>query len=134
MSDKLSESSDERSDRQVIVKVALAVPLRKLFDYRLPASLPVPQSGCRINVQFGNRTMTGLIIDICDSSLLNNEKLKEVDLHNLVRVPKNGICMEVLSWVKPSNMPHLTPTSTSFIHICLNKIGFPCSVSQELKV
>ncbi len=78
MSDKLSESSDERSDRQVIVKVALAVPLRKLFDYRLPASLPVPQSGCRINVQFGNRTMTGLIIDICDSSLLKNEKLKEV--------------------------------------------------------
>ena len=78
MPDRLSESSDERSDQQVVIKVAVAVPLRKLFDYLVPASLPVPQSGCRVNVQFGSRTMTGLVIDVCDSSLLDKEKLKAV--------------------------------------------------------
>ena len=78
MPDRLSESSDERSDQQVVIKVAVAVPLRKLFDYLVPASLHVPQSGCRVNVQFGSRTMTGLVIEVCDSSLLDKEKLRAI--------------------------------------------------------
>ena len=38
MSDKLSESADIRPDRLTVVKVALPVPVRSLFDYRLPCS------------------------------------------------------------------------------------------------
>jgi primosomal protein N' (replication factor Y) len=75
---KLSVSSGEFSEPQAVIKVALPVPVRKVFDYSLPATLPLPQPGCRVLVGFGSRTMTGLVIDVCDSSLLNKEKLKAV--------------------------------------------------------
>ncbi len=46
-----------------VIKVAVPVPLRRLFDY-LPArggALPVP--GCRVEVEFGKRTLTGIVVD-----------------------------------------------------------------------
>ena len=78
MPDKPSECADIRSELPVVVKVVLPVPVRKVFDYLLPESLPAPQPGCRVQVGFGNRTMTGLVVDVCDSSLLKIKKLKEI--------------------------------------------------------
>jgi len=69
---------DVWEDKQLVVKVALAVPLRKLFDYFLPAGVPQPSPGCRVLVGFGKRTMTGLVIKVCDSSHIKKEKLKPV--------------------------------------------------------
>ena len=79
VSDKLSESADIRADRLTIIKVALPVPVRSLFDYSLPSTLPVPRPGCRVRVGFGSRVLTGLVIDISDSSSLDMKKLKFVE-------------------------------------------------------
>ena len=78
VSDKQTESTDERFVNQRVVQVALAVPLRRLFDYILPASLPELRPGCRVKVGFGKRTMTGLVINVCDTSHIKKEKLKPV--------------------------------------------------------
>lgn len=46
----------------LVIGVALAIPLRKLFDYLLPADYPVqPQIGMRVEVPFGKRFLYGLV-------------------------------------------------------------------------
>ena len=60
-----------------ILKVAVDVPLARLFDYRAPAdpgSPPAP--GCRVRVPFGRRRATGLILAVADSSELPNSRLR----------------------------------------------------------
>lgn len=97
--DKLSESADIRPDCVTVVKVALPVPVRSLFDYSVPAAMQIPQPGCRVRVSFGSRMMTGLVIDVCDSSTLDIKKLKTVeDIHDseaLLNIRHLGF----LSWV-----------------------------------
>ena len=68
----------------VIVRVAVPSPLRRLFDYLVPAEMVknVPasalQPGCRVRVTFGRREVTGLIIKCGDTSTLEFEKLKSI--------------------------------------------------------
>ena len=68
----------------VIVRVAVPSPLRRLFDYLVPAEMVknVPasalQPGCRVRVTFGRREVTGLIIKCDDTSTLEFEKLKSI--------------------------------------------------------
>jgi primosomal protein N' (replication factor Y) len=69
---------DGWADKLLVVKVALPVPLRQLFDYFLPAALPQPTPGCRVKVGFGRRTMTGLVVNVCDSSHISKEKIKPI--------------------------------------------------------
>ncbi len=50
-----------------ILKIALPVPLRKVFDYRpLPGALPAP--GVRFLVPFGRRELVGLLIEVGTAS------------------------------------------------------------------
>ena len=63
---------------QHIVQVALPVPLRKTFDYRLPDSLPVPTAGCRVKVPFGQRQLIGVVLGHVANSKLPDNKLKSV--------------------------------------------------------
>ncbi|GMT40993.1 MAG: primosomal protein N' [bacterium] len=76
--DNLSETSDERQERLVVVRVALPVPVRKIFDYTVPATLALPRPGCRVRVDFSGRILTGLVIEKSNSSLLDIKKLKAV--------------------------------------------------------
>jgi primosomal protein N' (replication factor Y) len=49
-----------------LLRVALPVPLRRVFDYTVPAGWPEDalRPGCRVRVPFGRgRTLTGLIVD-----------------------------------------------------------------------
>ena len=46
--------------RDSLVKVALPVPLRQAFNYRLAG--PVPQPGTRVRVPFRNRTVVGWVL------------------------------------------------------------------------
>ena len=68
----------------VIVRVAVPSPLRRLFDYLVPAetvkNAPASalQPGCRVRVTFGRREVTGLIIECVDTSTFELEKLKSV--------------------------------------------------------
>ena len=68
----------------VIVRVAVPSPLRRLFDYLVPAEMVTDappsalQPGCRVKVTFGRREITGLIIECADTSTFALEKLKPV--------------------------------------------------------
>jgi primosomal protein N' (replication factor Y) (superfamily II helicase) len=59
------------------VRVALDVPLPRLFDYSLPEGASVA-SGDRVTVQFGRRSKTGVVIDAESQSALALDRLKAI--------------------------------------------------------
>ncbi|MFU8877231.1 MAG: primosomal protein N', partial [Wenzhouxiangellaceae bacterium] len=61
-----------------IVRVALAVPLFRLFDYRTEAA-PAPPVGSRVVVPFGKRSVIGVVVEHASGSELAAEKLKPVE-------------------------------------------------------
>lgn len=77
-SDNVYELPDKRSEKEIIVQVALDVPLRKLFDYKVPLTVEALLPGCRVKVGFGNRQLIGLVIETGHTSLLDNSKLKTI--------------------------------------------------------
>ena len=97
--DKQSGLPDERDEKPCVLQVALSVPLRRLFDYLLPVDLPQVSPGCRIKVNFGKRSMIGLVINVCDSSHINKDKLKAV-IEVIDRAPVlESKHLDFLKWV-----------------------------------
>ena len=68
----------------LIVRIAVPSPLRRTFDYLLPADLALSrensaiQPGCRVIAPFGKRQITGLIIELADNSELPLDRLKPI--------------------------------------------------------
>ncbi|TDF84975.1 primosomal protein N' [Pseudomonas sp. H9] len=62
----------------VILRLALPSPLRRLFDYRAPASMArqTLTPGMRIRVPFGRREMIGILVEVTDKSEVPADKLK----------------------------------------------------------
>ncbi len=58
------------------VRVALDVPLAKLFDYVLPEGVSA-RVGDRINVPFGERQRLGVVMEADASATIAPERLKE---------------------------------------------------------
>lgn len=58
-----------------ILKVALDVPLRQVFDYRAPAGTAL-QPGQRVRVPFGRQTLVGILVGLADRSDLPAARLK----------------------------------------------------------
>jgi primosomal protein N' (replication factor Y) len=68
----------QTTPQQMVLRVALPVPLRQLFDY-LPGVQGVsPRAGQRVLVPFGRRKVIGVIVEIDDKSDLPFDKLAEV--------------------------------------------------------
>ncbi len=61
-----------------ILHLALPSPLRQLFDYRLPAGLPVPAAGVRVRVPFGRQQLVGMVISQGEHSDVPSAKLKAI--------------------------------------------------------
>ncbi|HKM16460.1 MAG TPA: primosomal protein N' [Marinospirillum sp.] len=59
-----------------LIQVALATPLRRLFDYWPVAGEPLPAVGVRVKVPFGNRQMIGLVMGQVAASDLPNNRIK----------------------------------------------------------
>ncbi|WP_083264529.1 primosomal protein N' [Pseudohongiella acticola] len=63
-----------------ILRVAVPSPLRRSFDYTLPTdSTTAPDSlqpGIRVRVPFGNRELTGILLEVSDTTSVNLNKLK----------------------------------------------------------
>ena len=60
-----------------IVRVALAVPLPRFFDYLYPPDL-TPIVGGRVLVPFGSQKRVGIVVDLPASSDVTKEKLKPI--------------------------------------------------------
>jgi len=63
---------------KAILRVALPVPLRQVFDYLPSESTLDPKPGMRVEVPFGRRKMVGVIVGLNDKSELPLEKLASV--------------------------------------------------------
>ena len=59
------------------LKVALEVPLARLFDYSLPEGLAAAQ-GDRVAVRFGNRPRIGVVVEADASSEISRSRLKPI--------------------------------------------------------
>ncbi|WP_428241389.1 primosomal protein N' [Gynuella sp.] len=64
--ESITDTTEKPPPQACFVEVALALPMRQTFTYRLPSSSqPEAQLvGCRVRVPFGSRTQTGLITQI----------------------------------------------------------------------
>lgn len=62
----------------VILRLALPSPLRRLFDYRATASMArqALMPGMRIRVPFGRREMIGVLVEVAEHSEVPADKLK----------------------------------------------------------
>jgi primosomal protein N' (replication factor Y) len=60
-----------------ILRIALPVPLRKLFDYLPISAAPVP-IGARILVPFGKRRLVGILIEVASNTDIKPDKLKSI--------------------------------------------------------
>lgn len=59
-----------------LIQVALATPLRRLFDYWPVAGEPLPAAGVRVKVPFGSRQMLGLVVGLTTNSDLPAHRIK----------------------------------------------------------
>lgn len=59
------------------IRVALAVPLMRCFDYLLPDGM-VAEVGVRVFVPFGTQTRVGVVVDFPEQGDLPTEKLKPI--------------------------------------------------------
>ena len=61
-----------------VLRVALPVPLRRLFDYTLAESFPAPIAGVRVRVPFGRSTRIGVVVECVAGSAVPAAQLKPV--------------------------------------------------------
>jgi primosomal protein N' (replication factor Y) len=61
-----------------VLRVALPLPLRQLFDYLPADNSTAPQTGQRVVVPFGRRQLVGVVVEVSDHSELPLDKLAEV--------------------------------------------------------
>lgn len=61
-----------------ILRVALDLPLPRLFDYACPAHVEAG-IGARVVVPFGKRLLVGVVVETADESLIDPAKLKSVE-------------------------------------------------------
>ena len=64
-----------------IARVALGVPLHRLFDYRVPVGeiLTSGDVGIRVRVRFGQRLCVGIVVGVADTSDIPAEQLKPLE-------------------------------------------------------
>ena len=68
-----------KTDIAPILRVALATPLRRLFDYRAPAECAAPiEPGMRVRVPFGRQRLIGVVMETALRSDLPDGRLKAV--------------------------------------------------------
>ncbi|MDP2128557.1 MAG: primosomal protein N' [Pseudohongiella sp.] len=82
MSDTLAAPPAHAVNSPLIARVAVPSPLRRSFDYLLPAELmaeyPDLQPGVRLRVPFGSRELTAVLLELDSRSDVEINKLKAV--------------------------------------------------------
>jgi len=64
----------------MIAQVALPLPIRKIFSYRLPdRMIPVAKPLARVRVPFGTRSLAGFILAMDDTDEEEGDSLKAVE-------------------------------------------------------
>lgn len=62
---------------QLLIRVALPVPMFQLFDYQLPDGVTqLPAIGCRVRVPFGRQQLIGIVLGQADATEIAPHKLR----------------------------------------------------------
>jgi primosomal protein N' (replication factor Y) len=81
------------------VRVALPVPLARLFDYRAPAEASgVLQPGVRVRVPFGRQRLIGIVLETATASEVPPERLKPLAEVVDERPVLDGDSLDLLRW------------------------------------
>ena len=128
MSEVTRHSSDNEDNR--FVSVAVPIPLRRLFEYKLPNNYPIDvQPGMRVDVPFSGRTKIGVIVKVCQTSEYDHKKVKSInrilDENPLV----NQRLIKLADWMK--NYYHAPPGEVwqTILPTALMK-GQPCKIKR----
>jgi primosomal protein N' (replication factor Y) len=70
--------ANSTKDHQVIIKIAIPVPLNCLFDYIAPDNINHIPPGTRVLVPFGHSKKVGFVFAQEDNSEIKNERLKKI--------------------------------------------------------
>lgn len=100
----------------IILKIAVPLPLNQLFDFLAKPSDPVEQYqvGSRVSILFGSRRCVGVIADISDHSDLAQNKLKPI---TQLLDKKPLLSAEIISMVKWSSAYYHHPIGEIFQQI-----------------
>lgn len=84
----------------LILRLALPSPLRRLFDYRAPRGIPrsALQPGIRLLLPFGRRELVGVLIEVTDRSEVPEEKLKPALRVLDAKPPMPAHLLELCRW------------------------------------
>ncbi len=58
---------------------ALRMPRDVSYDYRIPATCPIPSVGALVRIRVHGRTATGLVVETFETSLVPAARLKDID-------------------------------------------------------
>ena len=84
----------------LILRLALPSPLRRLFDYRAPRGIPrsALQPGIRLLLPFGRRELVGVLIEVTDRSEVPEDKLKPALRVLDAKPPMPAHLLELCRW------------------------------------
>lgn len=115
------------------LRLALPTPLRRLFDYRAPASVPVEhwQPGVRVRVPFGSRKVVGILLETRTDTDVPPGKIRDalelLDPQPLFDRP----LLELIQWTA-SYYQHSLGDTFSWAMPALLRQGEPASVQKKL--
>ena len=116
----------------VILRLALPSPLRRLFDYRAPATMArkTLTPGMRIRVPFGRREMIGVLVEVCDTSEVPAEKLKPASALLDEVSPMPAALLKLCLWTAQYYQHSLGDTFSWALPTLLRQ-GEPAQMRQE---
>ena len=84
----------------VILRIALPVPLRRLFDYLPPENIAAEQLqlGVRVRVSFGRQQLIGVLVALADHSDIPLQKLKPAQAVLDDTPPLTPVLFEIAQW------------------------------------
>lgn len=115
------------------LRLALPTPLRRLFDYRAPTSVPVElwQPGARVRVPFGSRTVVGILLETSRQTDVPPDKLREalelLDERPLFDRPLLNLILWTASYYQ-----HSTGDTFSWALPALLRQGEPAALQKKI--
>ena len=131
-----------------VFRLAIASPLRRLFDYLPPPELPAEElaqlrPGIRVWVPFGTRELAGILVEVSEKSELAPEKLRAalslIDHSPIISESLLQLCHwaaayykhplgEILTAALPTRLRRgeaHSPASTTFWQLTIDGKGLP---------
>lgn len=115
------------------LRLALPTPLRRLFDYRAPAGVPVEhwQPGVRVQVPFGSRKVVGILVETLTSTDIPANKIRTalelLDQQPLFEPP----LLELIHWTASYYQHSLGDTFNCAMPVLLRQ-GEPASTQKKI--